>query len=37
MLVAESQAFDEAGRLVGQGTGTFVRSRIRLEAGIGYV
>jgi uncharacterized protein (TIGR00369 family) len=37
MLMAESQAFDGAGKLVGQGSGTFVRSRIPLDAAIGYL
>jgi uncharacterized protein (TIGR00369 family) len=37
LLTAESQAFDGSGRLVGQGTGTFMRSRIPLDASIGYV
>jgi uncharacterized protein (TIGR00369 family) len=36
-LLAESELFDSEGRMVGQGTGTFVRSRIALGPEIGYV
>jgi uncharacterized protein (TIGR00369 family) len=36
VLVAESQVFDGSGKLVGQGSGTFVRSRIPLDTSIGY-
>jgi uncharacterized protein (TIGR00369 family) len=36
LLVAESQLFDGDGRLLGQGSGVFSRSAIRLDAAIGY-
>lgn len=36
LLVAESQVFDGTGKLLGQGSGTFIRSRIPLDASIGY-
>ena len=36
LLVAESQLFDGDGRLLGQGSGVFSRSNIRLDAAIGY-
>lgn len=37
LFVAESRLTDDAGRLVGQGSGTFTRSGILLDANIGYV
>jgi uncharacterized protein (TIGR00369 family) len=36
LLVAESQLFDGDGRLLGQGSGIFSRSTIRLDQSIGY-
>ena len=36
LLLAESHLFDGDGRLLGQGSGTFTRSSIRLDAAIGY-
>jgi len=36
-FLAGSELFDSEGRMVGQGTGTFVRSRIALGPEIGYV
>jgi uncharacterized protein (TIGR00369 family) len=36
LLVAESQLFDDEGRLLGQGSGVFSRSAIRLDGAIGY-
>ena len=36
LVVAESELRDEAGRLLGKGSGTFTRSRISLTAEIGY-
>jgi hypothetical protein len=35
-MLAESQLLDADGRLLGQGSGTFTRSSIRLDAAIGY-
>jgi len=37
LFLAESQLFDASRRLLGQGSGTFIRSRIPLDAAIGYV
>ena len=37
LLVAESQLFDGEGRLLGQGSGVFTRSAIRLDGTIGYM
>jgi uncharacterized protein (TIGR00369 family) len=36
LLLAESHLFDDDTRLLGQGSGTFTRSSIRLDAAIGY-
>ncbi|HEX2451713.1 MAG TPA: PaaI family thioesterase [Gemmatimonadales bacterium] len=36
LMLAESQLLDADGRLLGQGSGTFIRSSIRLDAAIGY-
>jgi uncharacterized protein (TIGR00369 family) len=36
LTVAESQLFDAEGRLLGQGSGVFTRSPIRLDVAIGY-
>jgi uncharacterized protein (TIGR00369 family) len=36
LLLAESHLFDGDNRLLGQGSGTFTRSSIRLDAAIGY-
>ena len=36
LLVADSQLFDGEGQLLGQGTGVFSRSTIRLDPAIGY-
>ncbi len=36
LLLAESQLFDAGGRLLGQGSGVFARSAIRLDAAVGY-
>jgi uncharacterized protein (TIGR00369 family) len=36
-FVAESKMFDEEGRLLACGSGSFVRSKIRLGPEIGYV
>jgi uncharacterized protein (TIGR00369 family) len=35
-FLAEAQLFDEEAQLVGHGTGTFVRSKIRLGPEVGY-
>ena len=35
-FLAEARLFDEGGRLVGHGSGTFTRSRIALDSGVGY-
>ena len=35
-MVAESVLYDAKGRKIAQGTGTFVKSRIRLDPDIGY-
>lgn len=37
LLLAESQLLDSEGRLLGQGSGMFARSSIRLDAAVGYV
>lgn len=36
LLVATSEAFDDDEKLIAIGTGTFMRSEIRLDADIGY-
>jgi uncharacterized protein (TIGR00369 family) len=36
LLVAESEAFDSQGRQVARGSGSFMRSQVRLAAEIGY-
>lgn len=36
LYVAESKAYDDEGRLIAAGSGDFMRSRIRLDASVGY-
>ena len=36
LFTAESQLFDDAGHLLGQGSGVFTRSSIALDATVGY-
>lgn len=36
LYIADSELFDERGKLVGRGSGSFMRSRIALTEGIGY-
>lgn len=37
LFVAESVLSDDAGRQIGRGSGTFIRSKIKLNAAVGYV
>jgi len=37
LLVAEAVLSTEEGKQVGRGSGTFMRSRVTLDAGVGYV
>jgi acyl-coenzyme A thioesterase PaaI-like protein len=35
-FIADAELFDSEGNMIGRGTGTFVRSNVRLDSGVGY-